>query len=177
MKEYKTKSSAVDLTDLAIGIVVLGVIVSIGATVLINMRNSQITNAATYSVNGESVTPTDAGVNLAVTWGKTLDYCQNSTTGPVIASGNYSYSVNSNTGVMTVTNLTSDYVTAAWKCNYTVYNTSDPRYAIPNNASTGLAEYGNWFKIIVIVGVAAVILSLIFLAFGNRNSGSQGTSY
>lgn len=42
----------------------------------------------------------------------------------------------------------------------TAYNLSDA-------AATGLAEYGNWFKILVIVGVAAVILGLIFMAFGN----------
>ena len=51
----------------------------------------------------------------------------------------------------------------------TAYNLSD-------DAATGLAEYGNWFKIIVIVGVAAVILALIFMAFGNREQ-SPGGSY
>jgi len=88
----QTKQSAVDLTDLAIGIVVLGIVVTVGATILINVRD---TNTA----------------------------------------------------------------------GSTAYNLSD-------KAATGLAEYGNWFKIIVIVGVAAVVLSLIFMAFGR--SGSQG---
>ena len=82
------KKQAVDLTDLAIGIVVLGIVVSVGANVLINVRN---------------------------------------------------------------TNTASD----------TAYNLAD-------SAATGIAEYGNWFKIIVIVGVAAVVLSLIFMAFGRR---------
>ena len=94
--EQLQKKSAVDLTDLAIGIVVLGIVVSVGANVLINVRN---------------------------------------------------------------TNTTAD----------TAYNLAD-------KAATGLAEYGNWFKIIVIVGVAAVILSLIFMAFG-RGAGSVGTTY
>ena len=87
------QKSAVDLTDLAIGIVVLGIVVSIGATILINVRDTN--------------TPSDISYNLA------------------------------------------------------------------EDAATGLAEYGNWFDIIVIVGVAAVILSLIFMAFGRRG----GTSY
>ena len=90
------RKPAVDLTDLAIGIVVLGIVVSIGATVLINVRD---TNS---DLNGSS-----------------------------------------------------------WN--------------VANDAAIGLAEYGNWFKIIVIVGVAAVILSLIFLAFGR--SGGGGVSY
>lgn len=84
--EYK--KSAVDLTELAIGIVVLGIVVSIGATVLINVRD------------------------------------------------------------------TSD-------ANTTPYNLSD-------DAAAGIAEYGNWFEILVIVGIAAVVLSLIFMAFGRR---------
>jgi len=47
---------------------------------------------------------------------------------------------------------------------------------LSHNASLGLAEYGNWFTIIVIVGVASVILSLIFMAFGGSRDGG-GVSY
>ena len=87
----KLKKQAVDLTDLALGIIVLGIVVTVGATILINVRDTS--TAAT-----------------------------------------------------------------------TPYNLSD-------KAAIGLAEYGNWFKIIVIVGVAAVVLSLIFMAFGRRGGG------
>jgi hypothetical protein len=96
MQELKCKKSAVDLTDLAIGIVVLGIVVSVGATILINVRDTNTSGS-------------------------------------------------------------------------TAYNLSD-------KAAVGLAEYGNWFKIIVIVGVAAVVLSLIFMAFGRRG-GEGGMSY
>ena len=92
--ELKYENSAVDLTDLAIGIVVLGIVVSIGATILINVRDTNDVGSISY-------------------------------------------------------------------------NLSDA-------AAVGLAEYGNWFKILVIVGVAAVVLSLIFMAFGRA---STGTSY
>jgi len=92
--ETKLRKSAVDLTDLAIGIVVLGIVVSVGATVLLNVRDTNTTGDTAYNLAGD--------------------------------------------------------------------------------AATGLAEYGNWFKIIVIVGVAAVILSLIFMAFGR---GRGGTTY
>jgi len=93
--KYKLRKQAVDLTDLAIGIVVLGIVVSIGATILINVRDTNTENGTAY--------------NLA------------------------------------------------------------------DDAATGLAEYGNWFDIIVIVGVAAVVLSLIFLAFGRRGGGGGMT--
>jgi len=92
------KKPAVDLTDLAIGIVVLGIVVSVGATILINVRDTSTANTTAY--------------NLA------------------------------------------------------------------DDAATGIAEYGNWFKIIVIVGVAAVVLSLIFMAFGRGGgTGTSGTMY
>jgi len=94
----KLKSQAVDLTDLAIGIVVLGIVVSIGATILLNVRDTNTEN--------------------------------------------------------------------------------DTAYNLANDAAAGLAEYGNWFDIIVIVGVAALILTLIFMAFGGNRSGSgTGISY
>ena len=93
--ETKLRRQAVDLTDLAIGIVVLGIVVTVGATVLLNVRDTNTEN--------------------------------------------------------------------------------DTAYNLANDAATGIAEYGNWFKIIVIVGVAAVVLSLIFMAFGRRSAG--GMSY
>lgn len=94
--EMQYKKSAVDLTDLALGIVVLGIVVAVGATILVNVRDTNTADTIAY--------------NLA------------------------------------------------------------------EDAATGLAEYGNWFKIIVIVGVAAVILALIFMAFG-RGAGSVGSTY
>ena len=92
--QMEYKKQAVDLTDLALGIVVLGIVVTVGATILVNVRDTNTANSTSW--------------NLA------------------------------------------------------------------DDAATGLAEYGNWFKIIVIVGVAAVVLSLIFMAFGRR---SGGTTY
>ena len=90
--EQKFKNPAVDLTDLALGIVVLGIVVSIGANILVGVRDTNTVNDVAY--------------NLA------------------------------------------------------------------NDAAEGLAEYGDWFDIIVIVGIAAVIIALIFMAFG-RGGGSM----
>ena len=89
--ELEVKHSAVDLTDLAIGIVVLGIVVSVGATILINVRDTSTAGTISYNLS--------------------------------------------------------------------------------EKAAIGIAEYGNWFKIIVIVGVAAVVLSLIFMAFGRGQGG------
>jgi hypothetical protein len=97
MQELKVeqKNSAVDLTELALGIVVLGVVVSVGATILIGVRDTNTSGTAAYNVS--------------------------------------------------------------------------------NQAAIGLAEYGDWFNIIVIVGVASVIIGLIFMAFGRGRSGLGST--
>lgn len=92
MNALEQKHSAVDLTELAIGVVVLGIVVSVGATVLINVRDTNTAGTASYN--------------------------------------------------------------------------------IADKAAVGLGEYGNWFKILVIVGIAAVVLSLIFMAFGRRSGGA-----
>ena len=170
--EYK--KNAVDLTDLAIGIVILGIVISVGATVLHTMRDSQVTNLGTYSVNLESqnLTAKSGSANLNSIWVKSVDSIQVGTQ-VLTPTLNYTSSINPNTGVATITNLTSDYNGLLYRVNYTVYNVSDPRFAVPNSGEIGLLEYGNWFKIIVIVGVAAVILGLIFMAFG-KNSSSAG---
>lgn len=175
MIEYK--KNAVDLTDLAIGLVVLGIAVSIGATVLINMRNAQVTEVGSESYT-QTFVPTDAGTSFTKIWGKAVTNCINKT-GPGINSANYTYTVSPDTGVIVFKNTTNSFAdtNAQWKCNYTVYNVSDPRYTLPDDASVGLGEYGNWFKIIVIVGVAAVVLSLIFMAFGKGSSAEIGGTY
>ena len=115
--EFKMKKPAVDLTDLAIGIVVLGIVVTIGATILLNVRDTNFTAAPGCGQNatGGATDPT--------------------------------------------------------------YESCDSAWQLADSAATGIAEYGNWFDIIVIVGVAGVILALIFMAFGNRGEGTGSVSY
>ena len=175
--QIEQKKSAIDLTELAIGVVVLGIVVSIGAVILNKMATSQITNAATYRVNNETVTATDGGTALANGWVKSIVLANNFSSGGVLTEGtNYTYTVNSDTGTGYVYNKSATF--AKMNITYDVYNKSDPRFALPNNATIGLAEYGNWFKILVIVGIASVILALIFLAFGNKSSSTGGgTTY
>ena len=170
--EIKTKNSAVDLTDLAVGILVLGIAVTIGSSILINIRDSRITELDAGVVVNETVSAvSDSGTDLSVVWVNDVNTCINATGKEIINSANYTTTVNPNFGTGTVSYtgpVGGQYNTTDWECSYSTYNTSDPQYSLPNDAATGLAEYGNWFDIIVIVGVAAVILSLIFMAFGRR---------
>lgn len=91
------KKSAMDLTELAIGIVILGIVVSVGATIMINVRDTNPDSSAAYNLS--------------------------------------------------------------------------------DSTANGLAEYGNWFKILVIVGIAGGILTLIFMAFARPQEAEGGGQY
>ena len=190
MKE-EIKNSAVDLTDLAISIVVLGVIVSIGGSILITYRDTRLTDLDTFATNNESTSITQTTDALTNTWGKSVGNCYgdvnqsgvpgdiaNPPTGyELITPANYTATISNLDGTITLQNATSFQFPNA-TCVYTSYNTSRADWDVTDKAAAGLGEYGNWFKILVIVGVAAVVLSLIFMAFGNRGGQSgPGVSY
>lgn len=174
------RNTAVDLTDLAIGIVVLGIVVAIGANILIKLRDSTLTDLTVSTTNNETTTAlNESGTTLDNPWVAGITRVTNSTTTHDIVAANYSLSVDSVSGVGTISysDTSAGWPNdTAWNVTYTTYNTSEPQWALANNAALGLAEYGNWFDIIVIVGIAGLILSLIFLAFGNRGQ-ETGVSY
>ena len=177
----QTKKNAVDLTDLAIGIVVLGIVVSIGSVVLLNLRDSRLDELPQNTTTNESIaaleiTSAGKGTALANRWftGLTSTGCTNAT-GVTIESANYTTSVDSfGTGYI---KNTTDTETGIWLCNYNSRDIGQADWRLADQASTGLAEYGSWFKIIIIVGIAAVILALIFMAFGEDRGAEVGGTY
>ena len=164
----KYQKKAVDLTDLAIGIIILGIVATIGASILTTTRDARLTDLQVVTTTNEKATSV-ADLTLSNTWGKSVINITNATGGELITSGNYTYSVDSVTGIMTVSNSTATFP-LPWNITYDWYNTSRADWNLPHKASLGLLEYGNWFKIIVIVGIAAVILTIIFLSFGRGAS-------
>jgi len=181
----KKRYSAVDLTDLAIGLLILGITVTIGARMLLAYRDNRLTDLGTVTTHNETTFINSTGDTLANTWGKSVDVCYCNVTGSetetacavnsTISSGNYTVSISELNGVITITNATTNTFNDV-ACTYTWYNTSEAQWSLPNNAAFGLAEYGNWFDIIEIIGIAGLILALIFLAFGRRGE-EIGVSY
>ena len=173
------KKNAVDLTDLAVGILVLGIVVTIGANILLGVRDSSFNGLPTSTTANETVDTTTGSDTFANTWvSSTSATCINASNAAAVSSGNYTITVDAVSGVGTITNATTtaEY-RYPWNCTYTTKDTTQADWALANDAATGIAEYGNWFDIIVIVGVAAVILSLIFLAFGRAASGQSANQY
>ena len=176
------RNTAIDLTDLAIGILILGITVAIGANLLIGIRDSRLTDLPVLSATNETNTSTVTDLSgseweAANIWGIDVSACYNSTNSTLpINSGNYSVSVDG-FGNLEITNTSLEYSTCNWNCTYTYYDTTDEQWYLPNAAAVGIAEFGNWFDIIVIVGIAGLILSLIFMAFGDRGQEQLGASY
>jgi len=175
------KHNAVDLTDLAVGIVILGIVVSIGAVIILNLRDSRLTDLDVITTGRETIGPVNmTGTSLTNRWVKSVTNCTNSTgaaSDTLIPSANYTLAVDNvgGGGIVTLnTDVTSPLLNnTAWNCTYDWYNTSRSDWDLADNAATGLAEYGNWFDIIVIVGIAGLILALIFLAFGRSGGGGD----
>lgn len=183
----KTKNTAVDLTDLAIGIMILGITVTIGATILVNIQSSQLTNLDVDTTSNESIVINSSASDITFDniWFAGITECFSNVSGgatgtqvvnTTIVAANYTTSVGVG-GTGTITNTSSvNFPDAA--CTYTNYDTtSRADYTLAGDAATGIAEFGNWFDIIVIIGIAGLILALIFMAFGNRGGQDTGVNY
>ena len=67
--------------------------------------------------------------------------------------------------VLTQENLFS-YITASWS-----YSVGGFDSLLADDAAGGLMQFGNWFSIIVMVGITALILSIVFYAFRRQDGG------
>ncbi len=177
------KTSAVDLTDLAIGILILGIVVTIGARILIGMRDARLTDLPQLTTGNESIVISNASNSLTNTWVSSVTECLSNVTGTgnqtvnsTIVASNYSISISDVDGTALITNTTNVIFSDA-ACSYNTYDITEPDWALANDAAVGIAEYGNWFDIIVIIGIAGVILALIFMAFGQRGGQGGSVSY
>ena len=190
------KHSAIDLTAIAFSIIVIGIAVTIGAMILLQYRDARVTSLGTYAIVNETVgggTGTTLVLNetnfgqLDNVWVKSIENAYNSSGVQKQADyelnsyENFTLTVN-DFGVGSLT-FGVDYDTDAGgisanntvlNVSYTVYNTSEPEFSIPDKASLGLAEYGNWFKIMVIIAAAGLVFLLLSLMLQDRNRGGGG---
>src|SRR3990172_5257396 len=68
-------NKAIDLTGLAIGIIVLGIVVSMGAIILVGVRDARLTDLDEVTTNNETTFINQTTDTLANTWGKSVDSC------------------------------------------------------------------------------------------------------
>ena len=168
-----TKNSAIDLTDVALSIVILGITVAVGTQIIGTYRDSRLTALPNYAVNNESQNVTTTGVELSTEWFQSVATATNES-GFTIPATNYTTSTNA-FGKGTITaDAGSPFASQNWNVSYNVANTSDPQWAIANNAQVGLATYGDWYTIIVVIAIAGLVLGLLFLTLGNKGNNVTG---
>ena len=182
IRKLELRKSGVDLTSLAIALILLGIVVSIGAYIITGVRDAQLTSLDTKLIANESCAITDeTGCQLTYSWVQDGSITVINSSNPFVhaGTGNFTKKIDSY-GYLHLYNKTENNGdTTEWNVSYTYYNTSRADFYSANQAVVGLAEYGNWFKIIVVVGIAGLILALHFFSFGGggrgRDSGIGGS--
>lgn len=152
-----------DLYPAVLTIVLVVLVLGIGLFILSEMQTS-ISNDLT-SVTNETITPTTAGVSVAeVSECGASNFAvviiQNATNGPVIDSGNYTFS---SAGLLA---NTSAEFKDAWNITYNYRGSGDATYCTAINTSVaGIAGLATWIAIIVVVLAAAIIIGLVIRSF------------
>ena len=123
----KKRNTAIDLTDLAVGIMVLGLVVSIGANIMINIRDNRLTDLTTLTTSDETIAATDAtaGTNLANSWLNGVTTVNNATgSGETLTAANYTVTTDPISGIGNlVFNALSAYNGTDVNVTYNYYDT------------------------------------------------------
>jgi len=91
----------------------------------------------------------------------------------VALTENTDYTVSGTT--FTITNINYAWRNLSLSYSYNQIQTNNSDYAVAGAAVLGLGEFENWFSIIVIVGIAGLVLFLVFNSFTPGRSEIGGT--
>ena len=167
------------LVALIMSIVLIAVFLVIGIYINSLLEISLLASNTGITINGEAGTITAAGYqlagqagNLTGAGGWAVTSAINTTSGLLIAPGNYTVSTSG-----LVTNATAR-VWSAVTFNYT-YIASVPTAAslAANGSVDALASGTPWLTILVVVGFAVIVLGYLTSGFGNAGKGAEGPAY
>ena len=165
------------LTNTVLAVVLIAVVLVMGIYINSTIELAvDADNTAGAAVN-ESITPTDAGVNLAAASLRngacgTVTYVGNGTIGPEISSGNYTI-----TGC-SVVNTTSEFTDTAWVISYPYTYSADT--AASNASADAVAALGNgtpWLTIVVVIAFAVIVLGFLLSGFKGANASEGQLTY
>jgi hypothetical protein len=153
-------------------------VVAIGTSIILGIRDARLTDLPVVTTANETITSVKESCKyLTNTWVKSIGTITNATSADVINSGNYTTTIVNGHGTGKICAVNANpYNNTNWNVTYTWYNTSRADWSVANQSALGLGEYGNWYKIIILVGIAAGILAIIFSTFGSKNQ-TGATSY
>jgi hypothetical protein len=167
-----------NLNKFIISVVLIGVILILGIYITDSMQTLMFKSGETGSVTNETLTSvTEAGETLEKSTLRdvicSVSSCVNSSNGAVIPVADYDTATNC--VVAYVINSTEPiYNNSNWKCTYTYSFTNDTASSTSaHNVTIALSTGTSWISILVVVGFATIILSLLTGGLGSvaKNEG------
>lgn len=166
----KGQTGIAALPSSVIGLGIAGISLVLMLVVLSEMVDvDTVKKTLSSSIVNETITPSDTGTALACasypgasTFSISAAY-NDTSAGTLIAAGNYSV-----TSAGLLKNLTSEFTTNPWNVTYTC-RYGDEAYISGNASIYGIGTFADFWVIIVLAIVAAVVIGIIFGAFGKVN--------
>lgn len=168
MRKLSNKGQIEVITPAVIALAVGAILLVMGLIMLDELQNDTAGDRSRTASN-EVVTQAElkASTNVATAeacefGGLSVTACLNgSSGGGLINSGNYSV------GTDHITNLTSEFVTASWYCNYT-YTDGGVACESTNTTIAGIGKFADYYDLIVLAIVISVVISLVIVIFSMR---------
>jgi len=150
------------LTTAGLGIVVLGIMLAVGASINMNVARNAM---PTVQVECEEVTwaANSTWMPLAYPYLKSVEYMYNASTcaeATLIKAGNYTW--NERQVYLSTTNQAS-FGDGVKYLNYTAYSGAGAESLY--NSTTSLSTLSSWIPIIAVVLAAAVVIGILVAAF------------
>jgi hypothetical protein len=153
-----------DLLPLSVAFVVITIVVSLGATVITDIQDTQYEFTSASQINESKLMINNTATSLAYNRWLSDPLVYNATT--KLGSGNYTFDATA--GTLTLksilaynnTNLTISY-------NYTVDVLNDD-YNISAHGLEASTTFGDWLPTIALVVIIAVIIGVIIVYLANR---------
>jgi len=168
-----------NLQQFIISIIIIGVVLVVGIYITSSIQDVTYATGTIGSAINESVTPTALGIytlpgdkKRSVSCGA-ITSVNNQTNNIVITAGNYTQtgcSVSNATAICTG-------CSAVWKFTYPYTYSADTNASVSaGNVTTALATGTSWISILVVVGFATIILTMLTSGLG-RAAAEQATPY
>ena len=150
----------------------LGAIILVFGLLILDDLEANTAGAASGSVTAEVITQAEITANTSVTragecrfGGLSVSVCTNASAGGVVIN-----SANYTVGTNYITNKTGTiFTTASWYCNYT-YTYGGEACNAANSTIRGIGEFGDYYDLIVLAVVIAIVISLLLIVFNLRKT-------
>ena len=170
-KKGQVSALPVNITFLMIGAVIL----TLGIIITAEMRDSDVVakGQSGYVVNETLSTVNDKGDTLTAATAPaaycTITTVTNRTSGTVIPSTNYSQATNNNTHCTLVftDGTATNFNNSDWNVTYT-YTFGDTAYVQANASIQGMGTFADFWIVIVLAIVAAIVIGIILGGFGKK---------